>query len=162
MIRRPPRSTLFPYTTLFRSGSGAARRARRAPPHGPARRRGHRPGALSAGDLAPRGGRGQRCPGRGGAAGYTSLDHTPGQPPVGGRTRLRPDAGREPEPGPRGPLRPRGPLLLARPLAGPRAPRLDARGDRPRAYRRRGGPHGRPGLRHAGAWLRPLATPRAG
>src|SRR2546430_10261922 len=29
MIRRPPRSTLFPYTTLFRSGrSGAADRAR--------------------------------------------------------------------------------------------------------------------------------------
>src|SRR3712207_8182232 len=25
MIRRPPRSTLFPYTTLFRSQSGAAR-----------------------------------------------------------------------------------------------------------------------------------------
>src|SRR3712207_7281690 len=25
MIRRPPRSTLFPYTTLFRSGSRAAR-----------------------------------------------------------------------------------------------------------------------------------------
>src|SRR5438309_8038214 len=25
MIRRPPRSTLFPYTTLFRSGSGAER-----------------------------------------------------------------------------------------------------------------------------------------
>src|SRR5947199_5571933 len=25
MIRRPPRSTLFPYTTLFRSGEGAAR-----------------------------------------------------------------------------------------------------------------------------------------
>src|SRR5438445_10125644 len=24
MIRRPPRSTLFPYTTLFRSGSGPA------------------------------------------------------------------------------------------------------------------------------------------
>src|SRR3712207_7849061 len=31
MIRRPPRSTLFPYTTLFRS-------------HGPRRRRGHPPG----------------------------------------------------------------------------------------------------------------------
>src|SRR2546430_8664038 len=34
MIRRPPRSTLFPYTTLFRSHRGAARRgagrARRA------------------------------------------------------------------------------------------------------------------------------------
>src|SRR5262245_63986947 len=30
MIRRPPRSTLFPYTTLFRSGSASAvtRRAR--------------------------------------------------------------------------------------------------------------------------------------
>src|SRR5256885_13121496 len=26
MIRRPPRSTLFPYTTLFRSESGAPRR----------------------------------------------------------------------------------------------------------------------------------------
>src|SRR3712207_8667784 len=31
MIRRPPRSTLFPYTTLFRSvGEPAARRQRRA------------------------------------------------------------------------------------------------------------------------------------
>src|SRR5256885_9672236 len=30
MIRRPPRSTLFPYTTLFRSGSrGLSRRGRR-------------------------------------------------------------------------------------------------------------------------------------
>src|SRR3712207_7065247 len=27
MIRRPPRSTLFPYTTLFRSGDGADRLA---------------------------------------------------------------------------------------------------------------------------------------
>src|SRR6266496_5600763 len=27
MIRRPPRSTLFPYTTLFRSARGAVRRA---------------------------------------------------------------------------------------------------------------------------------------
>src|SRR3712207_7575034 len=26
MIRRPPRSTLFPYTTLFRSGDGGRRR----------------------------------------------------------------------------------------------------------------------------------------
>src|SRR5256885_12036027 len=41
MIRRPPRSTLFPYTTLFRSEEGdqAARRRRRedARPRGPAR-----------------------------------------------------------------------------------------------------------------------------
>src|SRR5947209_13388701 len=36
MIRRPPRSTLFPYTTLFRSkdaGPSAARRAARSLPH---------------------------------------------------------------------------------------------------------------------------------
>src|SRR2546430_13429984 len=32
MIRRPPRSTLFPYTTLFRSRTGARRGARRAAP----------------------------------------------------------------------------------------------------------------------------------
>src|SRR2546425_8718371 len=30
MIRRPPRSTLFPYTTLFRSPPGARRRRGRA------------------------------------------------------------------------------------------------------------------------------------
>src|SRR5258707_11782896 len=28
MIRRPPRSTLFPYTTLFRSDTGSLRRSR--------------------------------------------------------------------------------------------------------------------------------------
>src|SRR2546430_14006231 len=31
MIRRPPRSTLFPYTTLFRSGAGRASLLRRVP-----------------------------------------------------------------------------------------------------------------------------------
>src|SRR3712207_6892563 len=31
MIRRPPRSTLFPYTTLFRSRRGPWRRRRRRP-----------------------------------------------------------------------------------------------------------------------------------
>src|SRR2546425_3807667 len=39
MIRRPPRSTLFPYTTLFRShrdpASGTAPRDRRSPPPNP-------------------------------------------------------------------------------------------------------------------------------
>src|SRR5258707_3994740 len=47
MIRRPPRSTLFPYTTLFRSGRdhdahGAARPriAHRSPPAASLRRRG--------------------------------------------------------------------------------------------------------------------------
>src|SRR2546426_8606143 len=34
MIRRPPRSTLFPYTTLFRSQLDA-RAVRRQPPHEP-------------------------------------------------------------------------------------------------------------------------------
>src|SRR2546430_11721516 len=32
MIRRPPRSTLFPYTTLFRSGVAAIGAARREKP----------------------------------------------------------------------------------------------------------------------------------
>src|SRR5258707_9761132 len=32
MIRRPPRSTLFPYTTLFRSGLGGGRGMARAQP----------------------------------------------------------------------------------------------------------------------------------
>src|SRR3712207_8800973 len=37
MIRRPPRSTLFPYTTLFRSGGGGRRRpGGRDPPAGAA------------------------------------------------------------------------------------------------------------------------------
>src|SRR5436853_4369169 len=31
MIRRPPRSTLFPYTTLFRSSASRTRRRRRIP-----------------------------------------------------------------------------------------------------------------------------------
>src|SRR5438034_5473252 len=35
MIRRPPRSTLFPYTTLFRSRCGALCRVPSMPPRGP-------------------------------------------------------------------------------------------------------------------------------
>src|SRR5688572_31480560 len=49
MIRRPPRSTLFPYTTLFRSPAGPptaptdpGRRARPAPSAAPAGRRSRR------------------------------------------------------------------------------------------------------------------------
>src|SRR3712207_7472534 len=38
MIRRPPRSTLFPYTTLFRSGGGALRGALRGGGRGAGRR----------------------------------------------------------------------------------------------------------------------------
>src|SRR6266581_8258383 len=49
MIRRPPRSTLFPYTTLFRSGllrlrgAGPALRPRAGAAAGPGHRRGGRP-----------------------------------------------------------------------------------------------------------------------
>src|SRR5438309_5239308 len=43
MIRRPPRSTLFPYTTLFRSKFSISRAARRpAGPDAGARRHRHR------------------------------------------------------------------------------------------------------------------------
>src|SRR4051794_41951265 len=45
MIRRPPRSTLFPYTTLFRSASASASlTARRAARSWPSRSRSARPG----------------------------------------------------------------------------------------------------------------------
>src|SRR2546427_6879912 len=45
MIRRPPRSTLFPYTTLFRSRAGErARRCRAGAAWGRARRRPDRRG----------------------------------------------------------------------------------------------------------------------
>src|SRR3712207_8275600 len=57
MIRRPPRSTLFPYTTLFRS----RRAARRSGGRGPRRRRGAR-GRRRA---AERGDGGRLGPGRG-------------------------------------------------------------------------------------------------
>src|SRR5690349_22407629 len=53
MIRRPPRSTLFPYTTLFRSAGGPVAAAHLPP------RRGHRPPGRS-------GGRSPHCPIRAG------------------------------------------------------------------------------------------------
>src|SRR2546426_8576804 len=37
MIRRPPRSTLFPYTTLFRSESRGRQRKEPSPDHSPTR-----------------------------------------------------------------------------------------------------------------------------
>src|SRR6266446_9763645 len=42
MIRRPPRSTLFPYTTLFRSARASSRVRRRSGPAAPGARRGPR------------------------------------------------------------------------------------------------------------------------
>src|SRR2546425_8946274 len=73
MIRRPPRSTLFPYTTLFRSGL-------RDDPRAPAARRGgdvsRNGGARRAGGRAP-GPRDRLCAEPGGrAAGDRSEEHT--------------------------------------------------------------------------------------
>src|SRR3712207_8803888 len=64
MIRRPPRSTLFPYTTLFRSGQAGG---------GPAGRRRPAPGAAP----APAGAAGG--PGHGGAPGGNPPGTGPGQ-----------------------------------------------------------------------------------
>src|SRR3712207_7388294 len=56
MIRRPPRSTLFPYTTLFRSGGRPDRRGLRRHPRAPVVRQGlHR--VLGAGGAGVRAGR---------------------------------------------------------------------------------------------------------
>src|SRR2546430_12327617 len=41
MIRRPPRSTLFPYTTLFRSSTWKQLRTHRGSPSGPRRLQWH-------------------------------------------------------------------------------------------------------------------------
>src|SRR3712207_8329711 len=72
MIRRPPRSTLFPYTTLFRSGRVVGVRdvaRRRAAVRDAARPRGTRNagrsgrslrGGARSGTVAPRGGRRDR------------------------------------------------------------------------------------------------------
>src|SRR5437588_8903389 len=70
MIRRPPRSTLFPYTTLFRSGRSPADPtpgpARAPPPHHPPRPPPER---------RTRGGRGERRAG-GGVGRNRSEEHT--------------------------------------------------------------------------------------
>src|SRR3712207_8632566 len=64
MIRRPPRSTLFPYTTLFRSRGSARRRCGRA----------HRTGV---GDREPPSAPGgHRARDRQGVAGRRSEEHT--------------------------------------------------------------------------------------
>src|SRR2546430_6888961 len=67
MIRRPPRSTLFPYTTLFRSPRGALPPARGAETSG-------RRGGGTAARWRCRGGGPDGCPG-GGADGR-SEEHT--------------------------------------------------------------------------------------
>src|SRR3712207_8098268 len=67
MIRRPPRSTLFPYTTLFRSGRGAA---------GGVVEHGRRPAQGAAGEAARRGTGGRGRAGEGPAGDERSEEHT--------------------------------------------------------------------------------------
>src|SRR3712207_9025848 len=68
MIRRPPRSTLVPYTTLFRSDRDAAGRARAASARGRARAEGAARGAA--------GGRRVRADRRAVGRGARSEEHT--------------------------------------------------------------------------------------
>src|SRR3989442_2856082 len=121
MIRRPPRSTLFPYTTLFRSGSrrlrnGAGRGGRR--PAAPIRQAHPRGGRVPDrhGGGRPRGARGA-APDGGGAARVLG----PGHAAVGRTRTVRRRASRRPHhpvpvrqrllgPGARRESRPVGPL----------------------------------------------------
>src|SRR3712207_9455945 len=93
MIRRPPRSTLFPYTTLFRSRRGLPRRSLRCAAEGPTRRGGGR-GATSPGG---NGGGGDGAVRRGGLRG--------GHPATRGRRGLGPRPGGVLRTGRRGGLR---------------------------------------------------------
>src|SRR3712207_7204522 len=60
MIRRPPRSTLFPYTTLFRSAARHRDDRGRAAPGRPRRRRATARAGVEAGEVARQGRRGDR------------------------------------------------------------------------------------------------------
>src|SRR3712207_8432609 len=60
MIRRPPRSTLFPYTTLFRSGPAPGAPG---PPHGHLRQLGRDGRACAAAEAGPAAGCGRRAGG---------------------------------------------------------------------------------------------------
>src|SRR2546426_4717430 len=71
MIRRPPRSTLFPYTTLFRSGRQVPRLA--ASGAGRLLRRGQRPRAR---EVRLRSAEEARSPHLGAARGARSEEHT--------------------------------------------------------------------------------------
>src|SRR6266542_4095131 len=108
MLRRPPRSTLFPYTTLFRSGRGGVHRRRRACPaqrhraspdrrpdsrahRGGAARRGARPRRTAAGGEQP--GVGVRPGARGGGAGGGADPAAAGVPRHDRGGRAGPDVG---------------------------------------------------------------------
>src|SRR3712207_8615176 len=88
MIRRPPRSTLFPYTTLFRSENRrdrATRHPARSEPPSATTRPAHREATRRGGPRLRRGPRGggprhgpttRTAPGRRGGAALRSEEHT--------------------------------------------------------------------------------------
>src|SRR3712207_8570541 len=87
MIRRPPRSTLFPYTTLFRSALQGAGRPDEAAPAGP-----------PPGTRWPDAARTVRAPGHGTAVGDAAPRHPgAGQPGDRGAARTRTAALSEPD-----------------------------------------------------------------
>src|SRR3712207_7712631 len=65
MIRRPPRSTLFPYTTLFRSPRGGPGQEAQARVRRDNRKRRRSPGGVSGGPEGPAQARGPAPEGRG-------------------------------------------------------------------------------------------------
>src|SRR5215218_5544979 len=94
MIRRPPRSTLFPYTTLFRPARPGARPARRVGPR-PPREAGGDAALLAAAPRTP--GEGRRRAVRAPADG--PLPHGPAARPVR-RAPRGPAVGPRPDSGP--------------------------------------------------------------
>src|SRR2546425_7734690 len=109
MIRRPPRSTLFPYTTLFRSrrsgyaasaGRPAGRRGQGHPPRrggGTGRDEGR--GRNSWADPGPKRPRARGAAGGGGGAGGDAGGAQRGGPPAGG-TLVPPPPAEPPAPPP--------------------------------------------------------------
>src|SRR3712207_7577893 len=77
MIRRPPRSTLFPYTTLFRSGQAALLQP--GPPHVQVHRLLHREAERGRAVVQHRGAQPERAEAEDGAVGFgrgRSEEHT--------------------------------------------------------------------------------------
>src|SRR2546426_3084471 len=149
MIRRPPRSTLFPYTTLFRSPSGrepAALLALGAPGHAPV------PRAGGAGAARARGGRRVRAAGHDARRQPADRARRRGRGP-GRRRGAAPDAAQPARQ--RREVRPRGPDRHGRPR-GDRRPGANLGGGRGTRD-----PGGRPRA-HLGALLAPGAGPRLG
>src|SRR5258708_32096008 len=92
MIRRPPRSTLFPYTTLFRSPAARLR--------GRCGLAGHAAAPVAAVDVSALGGHGAGRPGMEGVAGMGGPARPWCGPPVGRLLRRLSGGGGEPPGGP--------------------------------------------------------------